>query len=376
MKYAVGIMSGTSLDGIDVALVAISHEEQYTLIDFKSYPFSSFIKEKILLSLSKNTSNVEQICSLNFELGYLFGEAVLKICSENDLNSQSLAFVASHGQTIYHHPTSTKGVVSSTLQIGESSVISELTKTTVVSDFRYRDMSVGGQGAPIVPFSEYKLYKSEQKNRILQNIGGISNATIIPKNANLTDVIAFDSGPGNMIIDELCRHFYQKEYDKNGDYASLGKINEELLHTFMSHPFIKQPYPKTTGREDFGKQYVEQLLVQYPSIPANDWIATATLFTAKSIALAVQDLFNQNEDVELIVGGGGSYNKTLLSMLKQALPSYWILTQEDIGFSSDAKEAIAMVILGYQTLQRKPSNVPNATGASKEVILGKITYYN
>lgn len=375
MSYAVGLMSGTSLDGIDAALVKMDNKEgkgQYQLVDFCTLPFSEEMKKKITDSLSIEHSNVELICSLNFELGQLFGEAVVEICQRNKLASSELLFVASHGQTIYHQPVPKGQFVASTLQIGESSLIAEIAQTTVVSDFRYRDMAVGGQGAPIVPYSEYLLYKSEDSQRILQNIGGISNATIVPQQAELQDLLAFDTGPGNMIIDELCRHFYQQEYDANGDYAKLGQINEALLTELMAHPFIQKTGPKTTGREDFGEQFVAELLTNY-EMPANDWIRTATLFTAKAIAKALAPYLTA--PTELVVGGGGSYNGTLLEMLRSEMPMVNVLIQEDLGLSSEAKEAIAMVVLGHQTVNKLPSNVPSATGASKAVILGKVTYY-
>lgn len=375
MNYAVGLMSGTSLDGIDAALVKMHNEGDklnYQLVDFCTIAFTDEMKKKITDSLSVAHSNVELICSLNFELGQLFGEAVVEICQRNKMASRELGFVASHGQTIYHQPIPKGQFVASTLQIGESSLIAEIAQTTVVSDFRYRDMAVGGQGAPIVPYSEYLLYKSEESQRILQNIGGISNATIVPRQAELEDLLAFDTGPGNMIIDELCRHFYQKEYDANGDYAKLGQINERLLADLMAHPFIEKTGPKTTGREDFGEQFVAELLGNY-EMPVNDWIATATLFTAKAIAKALAPYLT--DQTELVVGGGGSYNTTLLEMLRKEMPNVRVMIQEDLGLSSEAKEAIAMVVLGQQTLNKKPSNVPSATGASKAVILGKVTYY-
>ncbi len=375
MKYAVGLMSGTSLDGIDAALVKMDNKGDkvhYQLVDFYTMPFSEEMKKKITDSLSIEQSNVELICSLNFELGQLFGEAVVEICERNDMASSELLFVASHGQTIYHQPVPKGQFVASTLQIGESSLIAEITETTVISDFRYRDMAVGGQGAPIVPYSEYLLYKSEESQRILQNIGGISNATIVPQQAELQDLLAFDTGPGNMIIDELCRHFYEQEYDASGNYAKLGQINEALLAELMAHPFIEKTGPKTTGREDFGEQFVAELLTKY-DMPANDWIRTATLFTAKAIAKALAPYLT--EQTELVVGGGGSYNETLLEMLRSEMPMVKVLIQEDLGLSSEAKEAIAMVVLGHQTLNKRPSNVPSATGASKAVILGKVTYY-
>ncbi|RSU08846.1 anhydro-N-acetylmuramic acid kinase [Vagococcus elongatus] len=377
MSYAAGIMSGTSLDGIDVAIVKIDtsapEDPVYEFAAFESYPFEDETKKRIMTALSIDNSDVALICSLNFELGKLFGNAVVAACKKNNLASEALRFVASHGQTIYHHPQKEGLLEPSTLQIGESSVIAEIVKTDVVSDFRYRDMAVGGQGAPIVPYSEYILYRSNYVQRILQNIGGISNATIIPKEGMLKNVLAFDTGPGNMIIDELCQHFYQKPYDSNGSFAKQGSIHQGLLSEFMSHPFIAKQAPKTTGREEFGKDYVHDLLAKY-QMPANDWIKTATLFTAKAIAEGVRPYVDKTGS-ELIIGGGGSYNSELVKMITAELPEAQVMIQEDIGFSSEAKEAVAMVILGHRTMERLPSNVPSATGAAKEVILGKITYY-
>ncbi len=373
---AVGLMSGTSLDGIDAALVEITGVNETTrleLLKFNSYPFTEAVKERIKAALSVATSNVEEICSLNFELGRYFGEAVVKICQEDGINSEELGFVASHGQTIYHLPRpNNPELVPSTLQIGESAMISEIAKTDVVSDFRYRDMAVGGQGAPIVPYSEYILYRSQKSTRILQNIGGIGNATVIPRNGQLEQLTAFDTGPGNMIIDELCRRFYGQEYDRDGAHGANGQVDQKVLAKLLQHSYFAKPFPKTTGREEFGTEYVTKILSKYQLAP-DDWIATATALTAETIAQAVRQF--ADGQTELIVGGGGSYNPTLVKMIKMALPNINVMIQEDLGYSSDAKEAIAMTILGNQTLQRQPSNVPSATGASKPVILGKVTYY-
>lgn len=373
---AVGLMSGTSLDGVDAALVEITGVNETTqleLLKFNSYPFTEAVKERIKAALSVATSNVEVICSLNFELGQLFGEAVVKICQEYGINSEELGFVASHGQTLYHLPRPNKAeLLPSTLQVGESAVISELAKTTVVSDFRYRDMAVGGQGAPIVPYSEYILYRSTECTRILQNIGGIGNATVIPRNGQFEQLTAFDTGPGNMIIDELCRRFYGQEYDRDGAHGASGQVNQDVLQALLQHPYFAKPFPKTTGREEFGTEYVTKILANYQLAP-DDWIATVTALTAETIAQAVRQF--ADGQTELIVGGGGSYNPTLVKMIKAALPNVKVMIQEDLGYSSDAKEAIAMTILGNQTLQHQPSNVPSATGARKPVILGKVTYY-
>lgn len=373
---AVGLMSGTSLDGIDAALVEIKGCDESTKVELKkfaTYPLAAKTKVAIQKELANATSSAEGICSLDFALGRLFGEAVLQLCASAGVSTAALGFVASHGQTIYHLPQPPVGETASTLQLGNAAVISELTQTTVISDFRARDMAAGGQGAPIVPYSEYVLYRSPVKTRILQNIGGIGNATVIPRNAKLEQLLAFDTGPGNMVIDELCRHFYGTEFDQNGEYAAAGTVNQAVLAALLTDPYFAQKAPKTTGRERYGEQYTQALLAQYP-LAANDWIATATALTAQTIADAVRPFCVGS--TELIVGGGGSYNPTLMAGLATALPEATVMRQEALGMRSDAKEAIAMTILGNQTLHHRPSNVPTATGAKRAVILGNVTYYD
>ncbi|MGX7263856.1 anhydro-N-acetylmuramic acid kinase AnmK [Enterococcus crotali] len=375
MAYAIGLMSGTSLDGIDAALVEIAGKNETTtvkLIDFLTVPYSKETLQRIREALSLETSNVEKVCSLNVELGELFAQTVLDVCKKSGISSEDLAFIGSHGQTLFHIPFARDKLYASTLQIGDPAVICERTKTTVVSNFRERDMAVGGQGAPIVPYSEYVLYQKPETTRLLQNIGGIGNVTVIPKSGEITDMIAFDTGPGNVIMNELCLYFFNQEYDQNGVYAKQGKVSQALLEELMAHPYIQKSYPKTTGREEFGKQFTTALLEKW-SLEPNDFITTATMFTAKSIAKAVQP-FIQGK-TELIIGGGGSYNQTLIAMIKAELPEVHVLIQEEIGFSSEAKEAIAMAILANQTLQHSQGNVPSATGADRAVPLGSITYY-
>ena len=376
MAFAVGIMSGTSLDGVDAALVEIHGTNTDTtvqLVEFTTYPLSAKIVKKIKEVLSIETSSVDKICSLNVELGYVFSEAAKAVCRKADFPLEKVDFVASHGQTIYHLPVPGTHQLASTLQIGESAIIAEETQTTVVSDFRTRDMAVKGQGAPIVPYSEFVLYRDEKRTRLLQNIGGIGNVTVIPAGAQMEDVLAFDTGPGNMIIDELCQQFYQEAYDKNGEHAAIGKIDQALLSEMMAHPYIERPYPKTTGREDFGVEYTAALIEKWQKkVVPDDFIATATQFTAQSIAVNIRAFMNHQSD--LIIGGGGSYNPVLVQMIKEQLPGRTVLIQEEVGFSSEAKEAIAMTVLANQTIHYLPSNVPSATGATKPVILGKITY--
>lgn len=375
MVYAIGLMSGTSLDGVDAALVEIEGINEATsveLVEFSSLTIPEALLDKIRGSFSLESSNSALLSSLNVELGKLFADAALSLCKKANIRIEEVNFIASHGQTIYHIPEKTEEFMASTLQLGDAATIAERTGCTVVSDFRPRDMAVGGQGAPIVPYSEYILYRHPERTRFLQNIGGIGNVTVLPPNAALDEMLAFDTGPGNMIINELCQLFYDKSFDKDGQMAAQGTVNEELLATWMNHPYIQRAIPKTTGREEFGTQFVEEYVNRY-NLDPNDWLATATKFTAQSIAEHIKPYVKGESD--LVIGGGGSYNPTLIQMIKESLPETNVIRQEDLGYSSDAKEAVAMAILGNQTMHRQPSNVPSATGAKKAVILGNITFY-
>lgn len=374
--YGVGLMSGTSLDGIDGALVKIEGsgtDTKVELIHFVNESLPEDIKEEIKNCCSINKSNVEAICSLNFKLGYLFSNTVKKLCKEIHFPYEKLDFIGSHGQTIYHIPREYNNLAKSTLQIGEPSVIAYETGVTVVSNFRTMDIAAGGQGAPLVPYTEYLLYRSN-KNRLLQNIGGIGNVTIIPANCNIDDIFAFDTGPGNMIIDEVVKVLKKVPYDKDGAFAKAGTINKELLKELLDIPYINMEPPKTTGRELFGKQFVDELLKKWSFLKEVDIIATVTAFTAHSIAENYKRFIFPSYNIdEVVVGGGGSYNTTLIDMLRKLLPDCKVLIQEDLGYSSDAKEAIAFAVLANETLSGLSGNVIGATGAKERVILGNIT---
>ncbi|MDR2833499.1 MAG: anhydro-N-acetylmuramic acid kinase [Streptococcaceae bacterium] len=367
---AIGMMSGTSLDGIDVALVDFTNENtpEYNLIDFETYAYPSETITRIQKAMNIEKSNVALICQLNVELGKLYGQAAKKMMTKHALNSTDISFIANHGQTIYHLPYAE---FPSTLQIGEPAEIFEATKVKIVSNFREADIAVGGQGAPIVPFTEFELYKSNQVNRIFVNIGGIANFTVLPKNATIDQVVAFDCGPGNMMIDAAMQIFFNQEYDKNGEIARTGQVNEEVLEQLMQHPYFQKQAPKSTGREEFGVQYVEEFFNKY-DLTKEDWVATFTAFTAKSLAKELKKYANSHWEV--IVAGGGSYNATLLERISE-YSELTILTQEQFGYSSEAKEAVAMAILAKYTIKKQPNNTPNATGAKRNVVLGRITEF-
>ncbi|MDF9557781.1 anhydro-N-acetylmuramic acid kinase AnmK [Bacillus tropicus] len=378
--YIAGVMSGTSLDGIDVALVRIEGsgvDSKVKLIHFTTVPFRNDIKSEIQQALSIENSNVQLICSLNFKLGLCFANAVKEVCKEANFSLEQLDLIGSHGQTIYHQPKPEGNMIASTLQIGEPAVIAYDTNTTVISNFRTMDMAAGGQGAPLVPYSEVILYRDPSKNRLLQNIGGIGNVTVIPSQKSDQNVIAFDTGPGNMIIDEVCQRLFQLPYDQNGEIAEQGEVVDEILTYCMNHPFLKMNPPKSTGREQFGEEFVSQLLKRYEKHSKENIVTTVTMFTASSIVHHYKEFILPYYEIdEVILGGGGSYNNTLVEMIRYGLKDEKcpIFIQEDIGYSSEAKEAIAFAILANETHHRNPSNVPSATGAKQSVVLGNITF--
>ncbi|MFI8656342.1 anhydro-N-acetylmuramic acid kinase AnmK [Priestia megaterium] len=376
--YAVGLMSGTSLDGIDAALVQIEgsgYESKVKLLHFITMPFSPQLKKEIEQALSFEHSNVQLICSLNFKLGYAFADAVKKVCQEARFSLEQIDVIGSHGQTIYHQPYASGSTAMSTLQIGEPAVIAYETKTKVVANFRVMDMAAGGQGAPLVPHTERILYSHNNYTRLLQNIGGIGNVTLIPPKHSPIPVVAFDTGPGNMMIDEACQQLFNVSFDENGRLAAGGKIISELLEDCMNHDYMKLSPPKSTGRELFGTQYTKRLLEKYSKHKKEDLLATITMFTASSIVHHYETcIFPAYSIDEVIIGGGGSYNNTLMNMIKVQLGKRCrVYTQEEIGMSSEAKEAVAFAVLANETLSGYPSNVPSATGALSPVILGNIT---
>ncbi|EPC8421275.1 MULTISPECIES: anhydro-N-acetylmuramic acid kinase AnmK [Bacillus cereus group] len=378
--YIAGIMSGTSLDGIDVALVHIEGsgvESKVKLIHFITVPFCNDMKNEIQQALSIENSNVQLICSLNFKLGLCFANAVREVCKEANFPLGQLNLIGSHGQTIYHQPKHDGNMIPSTLQIGEPAVIAYETNTTVISNFRTMDIAAGGQGAPLVPYSEIILYRHPTKNRLLQNIGGIGNVTIIPSHLSDKNVIAFDTGPGNMVIDEMCQRLFQLSYDQNGKIAKQGVVVDEILTYCMNHPFLKMNPPKSTGREQFGEEFVSELLKRYERHSKENIVTTVTMFTARSIVHQYKEFILPYYEIdEVILGGGGSYNRTLVEMIRNGLKEEKcaLFLQEDIGYSSEAKEAIAFAILANETYHRNPSNVPSATGAKQSVVLGNITF--
>jgi len=384
-KLVLGMMSGTSADGIDAALVKISGAPPKLKINLLNHTHQSFppqIAKEILHVAEQNPLTPGEFSQLHARLGHIYAAAALAACKKFRVSPQKIDLIGNHGQTIFHQgqPTNFLGKpTSSTLQLGDGSIIANLTGITTVSDFRPADMALGGQGAPLVPFADYALYRHPKLGRISLNIGGIANITVIPANAKPSDVFAFDTGPGNMLIDALVQHFThgRQRYDKNASLARRGHLNRELLAYLLSDPYLKLKPPKSTGREYFGTTYVQKLMAQARryNLNPNDLIHTTTVFTAASIAESIHRFVLPGHKIhQLIVSGGGAQNPLLMSQLLALLPKIQVTPSSALNIPTDAKEALAFAILAYETLLHRPSNIPTATGASGPAILGKISY--
>jgi anhydro-N-acetylmuramic acid kinase len=381
---ALGIMSGTSADGIDVALVRFAgrRREKGILENFCAFPFPSAVRKEILRLGEGCAVTTGEISQLNFLLGEVFAEAALAACRKFRVSPSRIAVIGSHGQTVFHqgNPSRVSGrPIASTMQIGDPSVIAVRSGITTVGDFRPADMAAGGQGAPLVPYVDYMLYRDTRLGRVALNIGGIANVTVIPAAAKIENVFAFDTGPGNMVIDALIRHFTggRKKFDRNAKMASRGNILPELLDRLLSDTYFVKPPPKTTGREQYGENYMRALLRHRDAKTARpeDIVRTATILTALSIVGSFRRFIAPRANVaELIVSGGGARNPLLIAQLEAGLEGVKFRDPNDFGVSGEAKEAFAFALLAYQTLHMRPSNVPGATGAEKPVILGKVCY--
>ena len=373
-------MSGTSGDGVDVALVEIDGHglsTQIELIAFASYPFEAETRSRIFKLFNPETSRVDEICEMNFLIGELFGDAVLGLIEQVGLSIDEIDLIGSHGQTIYHIPPE-PGIsqVPSTLQIGEPAVIAHRTGIPTVADFRVADVAADGHGAPLVPYVDFLLFRQEERTIALQNIGGISNVTLIPAGATASDVIASDTGPGNMIIDGVMTLVTDgaQSYDASGQFAARGTVSESMLEEWLAHPFFSAAPPKTTGREVFGTQFARQAFEQASAIQlsAPDLVATVTAFTVRTIFDYYDQFLRPNHAVhEINVSGGGLHNTTLMRQLKELFHPIPVQPIETYQMPSDAKEAIAFAILANEAVHENPTNLPQVTGATGPKILGK-----
>lgn len=380
-----GLMSGTSADGIDVALARISGAPPHLhakLIGHTSSKFPPALRKEILRVAEQHPISAGELSRLNFRLGEVFAEAALAACRKFRVSPKSVALIGSHGQTIFHQgkPVPYFGhATASTLQIGEPSVIAARTGITTIGDFRPADMAQGGQGAPLVPYADYLLYRHEKLGRVSLNLGGIANITVIPAFARPEQVIAFDTGPANMLIDALVAHFTRgrQRFDKDARIARSGRSIPALLDELMCDPYLKLPPPKSTGREYYGHAYMKKMLAlgkKHRARP-DDLIHAVTLFTAFSVVDALNRFVLPKTKIhQLIVSGGGANNPLVIAQLAAALGRIEIIPSSRFGIPEDAKEAFAFALLAYETFHRRPSNLPSATGAQAPATLGKISY--
>lgn len=380
-KLIVGLLSGTSVDAIDAVLVRLygsGLKTKVKIIDFITHPVPQKVRLAIFKNSDNNTARLDNICRLNVIIGALFSDAVLRLLKKNRLNASNVDLIGSHGQTIHHLPDR-KGYlgysVKSTLQIGDPAIIANLTGITTVGDFRISECAVGGDGAPLVPYMDYILFTHKQKNRALLNIGGISNITILTKNTVKNDVIAFDTGPGNMIIDGMMYHLFRKPIDKNGVAASKGKVNTKLFNYLLSDNVYKIAPPKSTGREHYGKGFQKKLLTQIRGMNKYDVIRTITEFTAYTIWYNYVN-FIPVQINEMIVSGGGAENPVLMNSLKQYFRGIKVRKLHDFGLTAKNKEAVLFAILANECIWGNSANMKSVTGSTRDVILGKICLSN
>lgn len=378
-----GVMSGTSADGINVALVEFDDRagasapaltNRLTLLAYSQTPYPAQVRRTVLATMNAPQASVADLARLNFLLGELYAVAINKTARQAKVK---VDLVGCHGQTLYHQGEAASFLgkkIAVTWQTGEGAVIAQRVGAPVVSDFRTADMAAGGKGAPLVPFLDYLVYADREMGRVALNIGGIANCTVIPAGAGAEQVVAFDTGPGNMVIDAVTERLTASPYDRNGHFASRGQVLQKTLGWALGAPFFKKKPPKTAGREEFGREFAGEFLRRCGGARKEDVIATATALTAQSISDALRRFAPKNGRLgELIVSGGGANNAVLMGMIAEQV-GMKVRRSDEFGLPSEAKEAIAFALLAYETWNRRASNVPSATGARGSAILGKISY--
>jgi anhydro-N-acetylmuramic acid kinase len=388
-----GVMSGTSADGINVALVRVEGAStqaknserpsairlrRFKFLAHAEYPYPKNVRRAVLAAMNASQASVADLARLNFLLAELYAKAVALTQLRFDMKVE---LVGCHGQTLYHQakPAPFLGLkVAATWQIGEGAVMAARLGVPVVSDFRPADIAQEGQGAPLVPYLDYLLYRDKVIGRVVQNIGGIANLTAIPRNSSPAQVFAFDTGPGNMVIDAVTEQRFGKPYDRDGKIAASGTVVEAVVMQALRAPFFRQKPPKSAGREEFGREFVRTFLKHCRHANSRDVVATATALTARSIGNALKHFVVRRRGAfsEMIVSGGGTQNSTLMAMLADAISPLGLRlrSSDEFGLPSQAKEAAAFALLAYQTWNRQPSNIPSATGAKNFAILGKVSY--
>ncbi len=377
-----GVMSGTSADGIDVALVQVhgggEESPQFEFVGHAAFAYPARVRRAVLGAMNAESASVPDLARMNSLLAELYADAVRATARQFGAR---IDLVGCHGQTLYHQSEAAAFLgrkLAVTWQTGDGSVLAQRLGVSVVSDFRPADMAADGRGAPLVPFLDAILYRDTKAGRIALNIGGIANITAIPAGSGTDKLIAFDTGPGNMVVDALCERFFQRKFDRGGNIAAKGTIDDALLKRLLRHGYFRRPHPKTAGREQFGREFVDHLLGKSAQLAPHDLVATATALTVQSIVEAIREVGRSQRKsfAEVVASGGGTRNATIMRWLGEALLSIGVRVRrsDEFGIPSEAKEAVAFALLAYETWHRRPSNVPSATGAKRPVILGKVSY--
>ena len=378
-SLVVGLMSGTSLDGIDAVVARLAGSGRDLQIEqraFVSVPYPEAVRALLLRNSTPETTSVYELSQLNVRLAHAYADVVRLAVAEAGVSVEALDLVGSHGQTVYHVPDAEDCAglpTTSTLQIGDPSVLANLLGVPVVGDFRVADMALGGQGAPLVPYFDYVYFADAHETRGLLNLGGIANLTVLPKGGGPDAVYAFDTGPANMVADALAQRFFDVPFDKDGALATSGRIDPALLDHLMADPYFAQPPPKSTGRERYGAAFVDHLIEHGTALPPADLLATATMLSAASIHDAYTRFFATDHPLDvLIVSGGGRHNQFLMSRLAERFVPVPVRPIDAYGLDADAKEALCFAVLAHETLNGVATNVPSVTGASRRTLLGKI----
>jgi anhydro-N-acetylmuramic acid kinase len=379
-----GVMSGTSADGIDVAVVRVAPVKgrpKIELLAHEAFPYTATMRRIVLAAMNAASTSTAELARLNWRLSLAYAEAVSAAAKKHRFK---LDLVGCHGQTLYHQAQAERyagQTFACTWQAGDPGAIAAATGVPVVSNFRPADMFAGGQGAPLVPLLDYVMFADAKSGRVLQNIGGIANLTAMPAGTSVDDLIAFDTGPGNMVIDALAQELYGKRFDRDGAIARCGVVLQPVLTRFLRDAYFKKKPPRTAGREQYGRSYVAKFLVQCMrhSKAPEDTVATATALTAESIARSYAEFAAprmKGAAVDYIVSGGGARNATLMTMLERRLGPMGckLTTSEKFGMPAEAKEAAAFALMAWMTWHHLPGNVPAATGAKRPAILGQVTY--
>lgn len=379
VRYALGLMSGTSADGIDAACIRVQGRGlsmKVECIGYRHFPYGSKLRRRVLAAMAPAETRTQELACLHAELGKAFARAANKLVQELMFKCRPTV-IGLAGQTVCHLPGRAGRTV--TLQLGEASIVAAGTQVATVSDFRQSDVAVGGQGAPLVPWSDWVLFRDNRQSRAVQNFGGIGNVTWLPAGGRPEDVVAFDTGPGNMIIDELVRRASQgrSSMDRGGKWAARGRILESVLKKWLAHPYLRRRPPKSTGRETFGKTFVDEQmpLLRHTSSEPADWVATATAFSAQATAAAYRKHipgFKAISRPQVIVCGGGARNPVLVGGLRSALSGAEIISINEYGINAQAKEAVSFAMMALACLDGVPANLPQVTGADRPAVLGRI----